>query len=160
MRLIIRLLALVGTPLMEIGVAYPIFLGAFSCYDSGCGSASGEAAAVAEVVTGVAPFTLLSAVPVTVAWILCLVQLLRAGHRGVAVAVALALPLAGALSLWLYYTGTSGTWNPHHLANTTTYSLLGVLLLWPVAIFAATFALRRRQREGSLIGMPPLPDTR
>jgi hypothetical protein len=151
MRLIIRLLVLVGTPLLEIGVAYLIFLGAFTCYDSGCGSASGEAAAVAATVTGVAPFTLLSAVPVTVAWILCLVQLLRAGHRAVAVAVALALPLAAALSLWLYYTGTVGTWNPHHLAGSTMYRLLGVLLLWPVVIFVATFALRRRQRGGPLV---------
>jgi hypothetical protein len=153
MRLIIRLLVLVGTPLLEIGVAYLIFLGAFTCYDSGCGSASGEAAAVADAVTGAAPFTFLSALPITVAWILCLVQLIRAGHRGVAVAVALALPLAAVLSLWLYYTGTVGTWNPHHLAGVTTYQLLGVLLLWPLAIFVATFALalRRSQRDEPLV---------
>src|SRR6266851_6615807 len=88
MRLTIRLLVLVGTPLLAIGVAYLLLLGAFACYD-GC-SASQKAAAVAERVTGVAPFTILSAVPVTVAWILCLVQLVRTRRRGVAVALALA----------------------------------------------------------------------
>jgi hypothetical protein len=108
-------------------------------------------AAVAEAVTGAAPFAILCPVPVTVAWILCLIQLVRAGHRGVVVAVALALPLAAALSLWLYYTGTVGTWNPHHLAGTTSYRLLGLVLLWPLATFVATFALRGRRRNGPLL---------
>ena len=63
------------------------------------------------------------------------------------VSAAFALPLAAALSLWLYYTGTVGTWNPHHLGGDITYQLLGALLLWPVAIFVATFALRRRPRD-------------
>jgi hypothetical protein len=144
MRLTIRLLVFVGTPLLAIGVAYLILLGAFACYDSGCGSASQQAAAVAERVTGVAPFTILCAVPVTVAWMLCLVQLVRTGRRGVAVALALALPLAAALSLSLYYRGTAGTWNPSHLAAVAAERSVGVLLLWPVATFVATFALRRR----------------
>jgi len=142
MRLTIRLLVFVGTPLLAIGVAYLIFLGAFACYD-GC-SASQQAAAVTERVTGVAPFTILSAVPVTVAWMLCLVQLVRTGRRGVAVALALALPLAAALSLSLYYRGTADTWNPTHLAAVAAERSVGVLLLWPVATFVATFALRRR----------------
>jgi hypothetical protein len=151
MRLTIRLLILVGTPLLVIGVAYLILVGAFTCYDSGCGSESGEMAAVAESMTGVAPFTIICAVPVTLAWIMCLVHLVRAGHRGVAVALAFALPLAAALSLWLYYTGTVGTWNPHHLASITSYRLLGALLLWPLATFAATFALRGRRHDVPLV---------
>jgi hypothetical protein len=83
-----------------------------------------------------------------VAWILCLVQLVRAGQWGVAVAIALALPLAAALALWLYYRGTAGTWNPHHGSSLDP---LCMLLLWPLAIFIATFALRGRRRDGPLV---------
>jgi hypothetical protein len=144
MRLTIRLLIFVGTPLLAIGVASLILLGAFTCSDSGCGSAAQQAAAVTERVTAVAPFTILSAVPVTVAWIVCLVQLVRTRHRAVAGALALALPLAAALSLSLYYTGTAGTWNPTHLAAFAAERSVGVLLLWPVATFVATFTVRRR----------------
>jgi hypothetical protein len=85
-RLTIRLLALVGAPLLVIGVANLILLGALTCYDSGCGSESAEMAAVAEAFTGAAPFAILGAVPATVAWLMCLVQLVRTGHWGVAAA--------------------------------------------------------------------------
>jgi hypothetical protein len=143
MRLTIRLLVFVGTPLLAIGLAYLILLGAFACWDGGC-SESQQAAAVAERVAGVAPFTILSAVPVTVAWILCIVRLERTGRRGVAVALALALPLVAALSLWFFYVNTADTWLPTHLASSSLYRLLGLVLLWPVATFVATFALRSR----------------
>jgi len=103
MRLAVRLLVIVGTPLLVIGVANLLLLSAFACYDSGCGSESQLAAAVVERVTGAAPLTILSAVPVTVAWILCIVQFVRTERRGVAVTLALTLPLVAALSLWFFY---------------------------------------------------------
>jgi len=141
MRLTIRVLVLVGTPLLAIGLAYLLLLSAFAC-GNGC-SESQNAAAVAERATAVAPFTILSAVPVSVAWILCIAQLVRAGRRRVAVALALALPLVAALSVWFYHDSTAHTWLPSHLARINLYRLVGLPLLWPVATFVATFALHR-----------------
>jgi len=94
-------------------------------------------------------------VPAALGWILCLVQLVRTERQRVAVALALALPLVCALSLLLFYASTGGTWVPTSWAaryngwgwgwDVSLGRALGLLLLWPVATFAATFALRGRQ---------------
>ena len=144
MRRAIRILDLAGILLLVVGLVDLVFDVGFACYDSGCGSASAKAAVVAELLARDIPLAILSAVPVTVAWILCLVQLVRTGHRGVALALALTLPLVAALSLWLFHTWTGGTWRLEILAGGLFERLLGLLLLWPVATLVATFALRRR----------------
>ena len=65
-------------------------------------------------------------------------------------ALALALPLATLLALAVLYTSTSGhllptTWATHNVGWDGVFlrSLL-LLLLWPIATFVATFALRGR----------------
>jgi len=146
MRLTIRILDLVGTLLLLTGLANLDFDVGFACYDSGCGSTSGKAAVIADLLARDIPLAILSAVPVTVAWILCLVQLVRTGYRVVAVALALVLPLDAALSVWLFHTWTGGTWQLDILSGDAQQRLLELVLLWPIAIFVATFALRRRAR--------------
>jgi hypothetical protein len=144
MRRAIRILDLAGILLLVVGLVNLVFDVGFACYDSGCGSASAKAAVVAELLARDIPLAILSAVPVTVAWILCLVQLVRTGHRGVAVTLALVFPLVASVSVWLFHTWTAGTWRPDILAGITAERLLGLVLLWPVATFVATFALRKR----------------
>jgi hypothetical protein len=65
-------------------------------------------------------------------------------------ALALALPLAAALSLFTWHVSTDGqllptTWLAHSSGWDATFAgSLELMLLWPVAIFVATFALRGR----------------
>ena len=115
------------------------------CFDN-CPPESEMATTIARRIAIDAPITITCAVPVTVAWILCLVQLVRTGRRGAA--VALALPLA-ALSLAALYVSTGGhllptTWAEHSSWDTTFVHSLELLLLWPLATFVATFAQRSR----------------
>src|SRR5215468_3642070 len=53
-------------------------------------------------------------------------------------------PLVAALSLWLFPTCSGGTWRLEILASVTVERLLGLVLLWHLAMKVATFALRRR----------------
>ena len=149
----IRFLVLAGIPLLLFGILYLILLVEFACWE-GCPDADLGPAIMDRLAAGI-PITLLSAVPVTLAWILCLVQLVRIGRRRVATALALTLPVLGALSLLLFYASTGGTWVPLSWAarykgwgwgwNVSFERSLELLLLWPVAIFATTFALKGRQ---------------
>jgi hypothetical protein len=153
MRRGIRFLALAGIPLLLFGILFLVFLVDFACWE-GCPDAD-LGPAITDRLAGGLPLLLLSAIPVALGWILCLVQLVRIGRRGVAVALALTLPLACSLSLLLFYASTGGTWVPTSWAARYTgwgwgwdVSLgrsLALLLLWPVATFAATFALKGRQ---------------
>jgi hypothetical protein len=145
----IRILVVAGTPLLALGLFYLDFETAFICYDM-CPPESALAATIAARIADGAPVALICAVPVALAWVLCLVQLARAQRRRELAALTLALPCAVALSLFLLYVRTSGqllptTWLVHNAGWDTTFvTSLGVVLLWPVAIFIATFALRRR----------------
>jgi len=140
-QLAIRILVLAGTPLLAIGLLFLYLHSAFDCW-GGCPESEDPTLARSRVED--VSLAIISAAPVVVAWILCLVQLVRIGRRAVAVALALALPLVAVLSLWLFYASSGGTWRPTTLATIAFERLLGLLLLWPVATFVATFALRRR----------------
>jgi hypothetical protein len=144
MRLTIPNLDLAGALLLVVGLENLLLDVGFACYDSGCGSAAGKAAVVADLLARDIPLAILSAAPVTVAWIVCLVQLVRTGHRGVAVTLALVLPFLASVSVWLFHTLTLGTWRLDILAADDVSRLLGLVLLWPVATFVASFAPRKR----------------
>jgi hypothetical protein len=152
MRRAIRILDLIGIPVLALGLAFLDLLAGFACWE-GCSDADLAPAITARLGSAV-PIALISAVPVTVAWVDCLIQLMRQDRRGVAVALALALPLAATLALALFYVSTGGTWIPTSWAaryngwgwgwDVALGRALALLLLWPAATFAATFALRRR----------------
>ena len=73
MRRAIRILVLAGTPLLVIGLVNLDFDVGFACYD-GCPDAD-RAAIIALRLAVDIPLAIIRAVPVTVAWILCLVQM-------------------------------------------------------------------------------------
>jgi hypothetical protein len=110
MRRAIRILVLIGIPLFIIGILYLTVLVDFACYE-GCPDAD-LGPAISDRLAGGSIAVLLSALPVALGWILCLIALVRSGRREVAVALALALPALGVLSLLLFYASTGGTWIP------------------------------------------------
>lgn len=145
----IRFLALVGTPVLAVGLLFVAFRAATICFDT-CPDESDLAAVIAARIFDAAPIALVGAMPAALAWVLCLVQFARARRWVPLVALALALPLVASLTLALQYMSTQGqvlptTWAAHNVGWDATFqrSLL-LLLLWPVATFAATFALPGR----------------
>jgi hypothetical protein len=145
MRRTIRILVLAGTPLLAIGLVLLDFSAAsfpiFDCWGP-CPESTLATALAGRPIQDV-PLAILSVVPVVVAWILCLVQLVRIGRWGVAAALALALPVLAALSLSRFYATNDGTWLPNAAATSTFAHSLALLLFWPVATFLATFAVRK-----------------
>jgi hypothetical protein len=145
----IRILVLISALLMAFGLFSMALRTAFICYDN-CPPESELAATLAQRITDATPTTLLFAAPMVLAWMLCLVQLARAGRRWTAVALAAALPVTAALALGYWSVSTRGhllptTWLAHNTGwNGIFDSSLALLLLWPVATFVATFALRQR----------------
>jgi hypothetical protein len=152
MRRGIRFLVLAGMPLLLFGILYLVLLVEFACWE-GCSDAD-LGPAITDRLAGGSIAVFLTAIPVSLGWILCLVQLVRLERQRVAIALALALPLVCALSLILFYVSTGGIWVPTSWAaryngwgwgwSVSLGRSLGVLLLWPVATFAATFALKER----------------
>lgn len=145
----IRFLVLAGTPVLAFGLLFLGFNADALCFDN-CPPESELAATIAARITDAAPIAAISAVPVALAWILCLVQFARAGRRAALAALALALPLVALLALAVLYAGTSGhllpaTWATRGAGWDGVFlRSLALLLLWPVATFIATFALRGR----------------
>jgi hypothetical protein len=144
MRRTICILVLVGTPLLAISLILLDFSAASSPFLDCWGPCEHDIASTlaGERIDDIS-LAILSAKPVAVAWILCLVQLVRIGRWGVAAALALALPVLAALSLPRFYAANDGTWLPNTAAMSTFEHTLALLLLWPVATFVATFALRK-----------------
>ena len=144
----IRILILAGAPLLAFGLWFLALSAALLCYDM-CPPESSLATSIAGRIADAAPTVIICAVPMALAWILCLVQLVRARRPGALAALALALPLAAALSLSVFYVSTGGHLLPTTWADNPGWDFafqcsLVLLLLWPVATFVATFALRDR----------------
>jgi hypothetical protein len=146
----LRLLVGIGALLQAMGLWYLIVRVDLLCYDM-CPEKSALAATVAARFSDAAPFALLFALPMGVAWLLCLVQLARLRHWAVLILLALALLAVAGLALLVFVHGTGGqalptTWARMNLVwNVPFQQAMALLLLWPLATFAATFALRGRQ---------------
>lgn len=145
MRRTIRILVLVGTPLLAIGLILLDFSAAphalIDCWGP-CPEPTIASTFAGQPIDDIS-LAILCAKPVAVAWILCLIHLVRMGRWGVAATLALALPILAALSLSRFYATNDGTWLPNTAAMNTFMRSLALLLLWPVATFVATFAVRK-----------------
>jgi len=148
MRRGIRFLVLLGAPLLALGLGFVALDAASICFDN-CPPESDLAATIAARIGDGAPIAVICAVPVALAWIICLVQFARAGHWGALATLALTLPVAALLSLFVLYATTNGhllptTWSEHNVGWDGAFQRsLALVLLWPIAIFVATFALHR-----------------
>jgi hypothetical protein len=147
MRRAIRILVLVGGPLLALAEVSAILSAGFICYDS-CPPESDLASALASRLERSAPLFVAAVVLIGAAWILCLRALARASRWWLMGLLAAALPLVVAVALALVLTATDGkllptTWYEHNTGwSGAVDQAAAVLLLWPLATFLATFALR------------------
>jgi hypothetical protein len=150
---ILRVLTCVGAVLLIGAAAYADFYAGFLCYDL-CPPESGLADALALRFAQTAWLLLPGTLLLGCTWVICLTRLARVRRWPWFVAVLLALPFTLALAAVFVLHATGGyllpiTWLQHGYWSSAVDLAVLLLLIWPVTILLASYAIApRNARSG------------